>query len=172
MLLHKGSHKTKQLSAPQQANCWTDALKRFLLHEIVFAGQWKAPKYVYCEVPNNPLKSISTKWGNVAFCCIAVALQCDPACRSRWMDTMSFYLVPKGPAQQFFSQPVVKNMAMEWWWLHPYPWRSPASTSLPCTAPSLPSWPDRAPSTVNFMNHALWTLTVQHCCALWLALLR
>lgn len=36
------------------------------------------------------------------FCCIAVALQCDPACRSQWMDTMSFYLVPKELAQQFF----------------------------------------------------------------------
>lgn len=52
--------------------------------------------------------------GNVAFYCIAVTLQCDPLCRSQWTDTISFYLVLKGPAQQFSSWPVVKNMGTEW----------------------------------------------------------
>lgn len=76
--------------------------------------------------------------------------------------TITFYLVLKGPAQHFFSWPVVKNIGTEWWWLCLYSWRSLAHTSVPCIALSLTSWPDRATSTRNFMNHALWTHTVQH----------
>lgn len=30
------------------------------------------------------------------------------------------------------------------WWLHPYCWRSPAHTSVPCTALSLTRWPNGA----------------------------
>lgn len=90
----------------------------FLLSELLlFAGKSKAPKYVHCVLPSNPPKSIWTKWENVAFYCTAVTLQCDPPSRSRWTDTMSFYLVPKWPAQHFISWPVVKNIGMERWWL-------------------------------------------------------
>lgn len=133
-----------------------------LLYEFLFAGKWNASKYVFSGLASNPLKSIWTKWGNVALYCIAVTLQCDPLCRSQWPDTISFYLVLKGPAQHFFSRPVVKNMGTEWWWLCLYCWRSPAHTSVPCTALSLTSWPDRATSTPSFMNHALWTHTALH----------
>lgn len=128
----------------------------------MFAGKWKAPKYVHCVLWSNPPKFIWTNWVNVAFYCTAVTLQRDPPSRSQWTDTMSFSLVPKWPAQHFISWPVVENIGTEQWWLNPYCWRSPAHTSVPCTATSLTSWPDRATSTMNSMNHALWTHTVQH----------
>lgn len=90
--------------------------------------------------PTNPLQSVCVKWGNVAFLCIAVTLQCDPLFRSQWTDTMSFYLVPKGPAQHFFpllacrggegEKKPKQTMGAERWWLHSYCWRSPAHTRL------------------------------------------
>lgn len=88
------SNKTKQLSCPRASlNCWTDACKKvmqviqnesfcfgsiFLFCDFLFAGKWKASKYVYTVFASNPLKSVRTKWGECS-----ILLYCsDPAMRS------------------------------------------------------------------------------------------
>lgn len=148
----------------------------FLLCEFLLVGKLNASKYVLCRCWQ-VIRSSPSELSEGMLHCTVLQWPCNAILYAgpsgQLLYTISLYVVLKGPAQHFLSRPVVRNMGTEWWWLCLYCWRSPAHTSVPCTALSLTSWPDRATSSPNFMNHALWTHSTAHilpCC--WLALLQ